>query len=422
MTASKRPKNDLDIEHLSEHQRDLILRQAAAIRNAQGPGLESRSYGDEFLIHGAGGIVREGSGQGKADWETLNPSMDGQELDGSYVSLPSERGRGRLVAPDRTSDDDFVHQDPIEVSAVNSVDNASVFGDCMQYGPTSHHFPAPPIALPPQDAINNFPNFDGGDSGADVGQWSSFYDPNPSHVMCYSGDLEIQHGNAQTISFHPPATETTLLHSEPTEPTSHHILNTPSTYLDEPSRALGFPISVELYGTSTSNVGHPQELSISEKLSSRGPNEEHRPPSATSDCRSALLDTDSWDEMALTDSQPHVQHKSSNSSDWSLVEPTHSGTQNSPEDLQPICVSWITSKPSRSRHKSSGESSGSGSPAGTHRRRRPFHDDQMREETRQTRKRKACLRCRMQRVRVCCPLLTRGCCSLIYALVQYRYG
>jgi hypothetical protein len=37
MTASKKPKNGLDIEHLSKHQRDLILRQATAIRNPQNP-------------------------------------------------------------------------------------------------------------------------------------------------------------------------------------------------------------------------------------------------------------------------------------------------------------------------------------------------------------------------------------------------
>jgi hypothetical protein len=70
----------------------------------------------------------------------------------------------------------------IEISAVNSVDNVSTFGNCMQYDTTSHHLPDPLIVLPPEYAINNFPNFDDGDSGADVSQW------------------------LLSISFHPPAT------------------------------------------------------------------------------------------------------------------------------------------------------------------------------------------------------------------------
>jgi hypothetical protein len=82
MTTSKRPKSDLDIEHLSEHQRELILRQAAAIRRSQGPSLQSQSYDNETLTHGAGGIVQVENGQVSADWETFNPRTYVQEQDG----------------------------------------------------------------------------------------------------------------------------------------------------------------------------------------------------------------------------------------------------------------------------------------------------------------------------------------------------
>lgn len=422
MTASKRPKNDLDIEHLSEHDRDFILRQAAAIREAQDSSLETQPYDYQSRIHRAGGVAHGGYGQRRADWETLDPSADGQEQDSSYESLPSERWRGRLaVAPDNTSDYDFVSQDPIPKSVVNSVENTSIIGDGMQYGALSHHVPAAPTAFPSENAIQNFSDLDAGDGGLDVGQWSSFYEPNSSHVMCYSGDLEIQRGNDQTAPFHMPATETTLLPIEPTEPTPHHNLYTPSAYLDDSNKTPGFQIITEQYGPSVADFGDTQEISISEKISSDGSNEEYGPTSAASDCRSAHLDSDSWDDMVLTDSQSHLRHKSSNNSDWSLVDSTHSPTRNPHEDLQHIHVSWITSKPSRSGRKFSGGSSGSGSPAGKHRRRQRYHDIR-REETRQTRKLKACLRCKMQRVRVCCPLLTGFRCTLISALVRNRYG
>lgn len=118
-----------------------------------------------------------------------------------------------------------------------------------------------------------------------------------------------------------------------------------------------------------------------------------------SDESEPLNESDSWEDLRLprtsgTESQL-ASSAGSTSSDWSLIEMVegiHSRSHDSFEksshvDNSKSHLQWIDS---------SSKESSSRKPL----RRGPFQDKQLQEETSETRRRKACVRCRMQKIRV----------------------
>jgi hypothetical protein len=194
----------------------------------------------------------------------------------------------------------------------------------------------------------------------------------------------------------------------------------PTDYLAQTSFHDGMVDNVEVEITSTLEGTRAQRPAKSPVIptqsnpsasNARGPRQDQdtmdqtpsrRSPSARSDSLNSIeneplfgLDWVDLDKPQVSDSGSQViSAPSTTQSDWTLLEKPHENFEKTflLENSNSKSIKWIT-------EDSNGQELSSQKPQ----RRGPFMDQQLREETSSTRKLKACVRCRMQKIRVSIP-------------------
>jgi hypothetical protein len=163
-------------------------------------------------------------------------------------------------------------------------------------------------------------------------------------------------------------------------------------------------------GTSSSSTGVTQAINASPVLSrddqftsnATYPRQDQDATEGPSTPSRALFDSEvvepGWVDVKASqdsgfESQP-ISSEEAATSEWSLVESTK--TQNSFlfDNSNPKSVKWVSSD-------------STGKELSPRKKRGPFQDQHLREETSDTRKLKACVRCRMQKIRVSAFLIER---------------
>ena len=163
-------------------------------------------------------------------------------------------------------------------------------------------------------------------------------------------------------------------------------------------------------GTSSSSTGVTQAINASPVLSrddqftsnATYPRQDQDATDGPSTPSRALFDSEvvepGWVDVKASqdsgfESQP-ISSEEAATSEWSLVESTK--TQNSFlfDNSNPKSVKWVSSD-------------STGKELSPRKKRGPFQDQHLREETSDTRKLKACVRCRMQKIRVSAFLIER---------------